>query len=148
MTKVSSQTVSFTDTLREEQQEGFPLLSEVTKGFVEDPLALMRTMDDEDGITVPCALPDSMWQSLPKMIRDVLALYEDPDIRTMLLMGAMATIGSALSIVVCVLHHRADIDYVFTPTHRGEESTQAHPKHQRPRIPHGAARPVYHQKGM
>jgi hypothetical protein len=105
MTKVSSQTVSFTDTLREEQQEGFPLLSEVTKGFVEDPLALMRTMDDEDGITVPCALPDSMWQSLPKMIRDVLALYEDPDIRTMLLAAMMPTLGSAMS-NVRVRHER------------------------------------------
>ena len=105
MTKVSSQTVSFTDTLREEQQERFPLLSEVTKGFVEDPLALMRTMDDEDGITVPCALPDSMWQSLPKMIRDVLALYEDPDIRTMLLAAMMPTLGSAMS-NVRVRHER------------------------------------------
>ena len=105
MTKVSSQTVSFTDTLREEQQERFPLLSEVTKGFVEDPLALMRTLDDEDGITVPCALPDSMWQSLPKMIHDVLALYEDPDIRTMLLAAMMPTLGSAMS-NVRVRHER------------------------------------------
>ena len=105
MTKVSSQTVSFTDTLREEQQERFPLLSEVTKGYVADPLALMRTMDDEDGITVPCALPDSMWQSLPKMIRDVLALYEDPDIRTMLLAAMMPTLGSAMS-NVRVRHER------------------------------------------
>lgn len=48
MTKVSSQTVSFTDTLREEQQEGFPLLSEVTKGYVADPLALMNMALDED----------------------------------------------------------------------------------------------------
>lgn len=105
MTKVSSQTVSFTDTLREEQQERFPLLSEVTKGYVADPLALMNMALDEDMEALPCALPDTMWQSLPKMIRDVLALYEDPDIRTMLLMGAMATIGSALS-NVRVRHER------------------------------------------
>lgn len=40
--------VSFTDTLREEQQERFPLLSEVTKGYVADPLALMNMALDED----------------------------------------------------------------------------------------------------
>ena len=89
--------MSYADTLRETQQEEFPLLSEVTRGVVEDPISLMNSHYDDDGVVVPCALPDTMWQSLPQMMSEPLSLYDDADIRTMLLMAMMPTIGSAMS---------------------------------------------------
>ncbi len=88
---------SYIDVLRETQQEEFPLLSEVTRGVVEDPLTLMNAHADDDGVVVPCALPDAMWQSLPQMMSEPLSLYDDADIRTMLLMAMMPTLGSAMS---------------------------------------------------
>ena len=88
---------SYTDILRETQQEEFPLLSEVTRGVVDDPLRLMSAHTDDDGVVVPCALPDAMMQSLPQMMSETLSLYDDADIRTMLLMAMMPTIGSAMS---------------------------------------------------
>ena len=89
--------MSYADTLRETQQEEFPLLSEVTRGVLEDPLTLMNAHTDDDGVVVPCALPDAMMQSLPQMMSETLSLYDDSDIRTMLLMAMMPTIGSAMS---------------------------------------------------
>ena len=88
---------SYSDTLCETQQLEFPLLSEVTQEFVEDPLTLMNGHIDEEGVAVPCALPDTMWQSLPQIISEPLSLYDDADIRTMLLMAMMPTLGSAMS---------------------------------------------------
>ena len=88
---------TYTDILRETQQEEFPLLSEVTRGVVDDPLRLMSAHTDDDGVVVPCALPDAMMQSLPQMMSEPLSLYDDADIRTMLLMAMMPTIGSAMS---------------------------------------------------
>ena len=88
---------TYTDVLRETQQEEFPLLSEVTTPFMDNPLALMNAHTDDDGVVVPCALPDAMVQSLPQMMSEPLSLYDDADIRTMLLMAMMATIGSAMS---------------------------------------------------
>ena len=88
---------TYTDILRETQQEEFPLLSEVTRGVVDDPLRLMSAHTDDDGVVVPCALPDAMMQSLPQMMSETLSLYDDADIRTMLLMAMMPTIGSAMS---------------------------------------------------
>ena len=76
--------MSYADVLRETQQEEFPLLSEVTCGVVEDPISLMNSHYDDDGVVVPCALPDTMWQSLPQMMSEPLSLYDDADIRTML----------------------------------------------------------------
>ncbi|MBR5235195.1 MAG: hypothetical protein IKV24_03240 [Bacteroidaceae bacterium] len=52
---------TYTDILRDTQQEEFPLLSEVTRGVVDDPLRLMSAHTD-DGVVVPCALPDAMMQ--------------------------------------------------------------------------------------
>ena len=89
--------MSYTDMLRETQQEEFPLLSEVTTPFMDNPLALMNAHTDDDGVVVPCALPDAMVQSLPQMMSETLSLYDDADIRTMLLMAMMPTIGSAMS---------------------------------------------------
>ncbi len=89
--------MSYADVLRETQQEEFPLLSEVTRGVVDNPLSLMNSIYDEDGVVVPCALPDTMWQSLPQMMSEPLSLYDDADIRTMLLMAMMPTLGSAMS---------------------------------------------------
>ncbi len=94
---VNQQTQSYGDILRETQQEEFPLLSEVTQGIVEDPLTLMNSIYDEDGVVVPCPLPDTMWKSLPQMMSEPLSLYDDADIRTMLLMAMMPTLGSAMS---------------------------------------------------
>ncbi len=94
---VAQTQTSYADTLRETQQEEFPLLSEVTRGVVEDPISLMNSHCDDDGVVVPCALPDTMWQSLPQMMSEPLSLYDDADIRTMLLMAMMPTIGSAMS---------------------------------------------------
>ena len=94
---VNQQTQSYGDVLRETQQEEFPLLSEVTQGIVEDPLTLMNSIYDEDGVVVPCPLPDAMWKSLPQMMSEPLSLYPDADIRTMLLMAMMPTLGSAMS---------------------------------------------------
>ena len=88
---------TYADILRETQQEEFPLLSEVTRGVVDDPLRLMSAHTDDDGVVVPCALPDAMMQSLPQMMSETLSLYDDADIRTMLLMAMMPTIGSAMS---------------------------------------------------
>ena len=48
--------MSYADTLRETQQEEFPLLSEVTRGALEDPLTLMNAHTDDDGVAVPCAM--------------------------------------------------------------------------------------------
>ena len=62
--KNSKTNPSYTDVLRETQQEEFPLLSEVTRGVLEDPLTLMNSIYDEDGVVVPCPLPDAMWKSL------------------------------------------------------------------------------------
>ena len=103
-TNLTAQT-SYADTLRETMQEEFPLLSEVTQGVLEDPLALMNAQTDTDGVVVPCALPDTMWKRLPQMISEPLSLYEDADIRTMLLMAMMPTLGSAMS-NVRVRHER------------------------------------------
>ena len=103
-TNLTAQT-SYADTLRETLQEEFPLLSEVTQGALEDPLVLMNAHADEDGVVVPCALPDTMVNHLPKMISEPLSLYEDADIRTMLLMAMMPTLGSAMS-NVRVRHER------------------------------------------
>ena len=94
---VNQQPMSYADILRETQQEEFPLLSEVTQGVVEDPLTLMNSIYDDDGVVVPCALPDAMWKSLPQMMSETLSLYDDADIRTMLLMAMMPTLGSAMS---------------------------------------------------
>ena len=94
---VNQQPKSYADVLRETQQEEFPLLSEVTQGVVEDPITLMNSIYDEDGVVVPCPLPDAMWKSLPQMMSETLSLYDDADIRTMLLMAMMPTLGSAMS---------------------------------------------------
>ncbi len=94
---VNQQPKSYTDVLRETQQEEFPLLSEVTRGVVEEPITLMNSIYDEDGVVVPCALPDAMWQCLPQMMSETLSLYDDADIRTMLLMAMMPTLGSAMN---------------------------------------------------
>ena len=94
---VNQQPTSYGYILRETQQEEFPLLSEVTQGVVEDPLTLMNSIYDEDGVVVPCPLPDAMWKSLPQMMSKTLSLYDDADIRTMLLMALMPTLGSAMS---------------------------------------------------
>ena len=94
---VNEQPKSYIDVLRETQQEEFPLLSEVTRGVLEDPLTLMNSIYDEDGVVVPCPLPDAMWKSLPQMMSETLSLYDDADIRTMLLMAMMPTLGSAMS---------------------------------------------------
>ena len=96
---------TYADTLRETMQEEFPLLGEVTRGVVDDPLTLMNAQVDEEGVVVPCALPDAMLQRLPQMMAEPLSLYEDRDVRTMLLMAMMPTIGSAMS-NVRVRHER------------------------------------------
>ena len=96
---------SYADTLRETVHNEFPLLEEVTQGVLEDPLVLMNAHADEDGVVVPCALPDAMVNHLPQMMSEPLSLYEDADIRTMLLMAMMPTLGSAMS-NVRVRHER------------------------------------------
>ena len=88
---------TYVDTLRETMNTEFPLLEEVTHGFVDDPLTLMNSHVDEEGVVVPCALPQTMVEHLPQMISEPLSLYEDADIRTMLLMAMMPTLGSAMS---------------------------------------------------
>ena len=88
---------TYTDVLRETQQAEFPLLSEVTAPFMGNPLALMNAITDEEGTVVPCPLPDSMTQCLPQMMSEPLSLYDDADIRTMLLAAMMPTLGSAMS---------------------------------------------------
>jgi hypothetical protein len=105
MENVREQPQSYTDTLRETMQEEFPLLGEVTQGLVADPLILMNAQTDEEGVVVPCALPDAMVKHLPQMMSEPLSLYQDADIRTMLLMAMMPTIGSAMS-NVRVRHER------------------------------------------
>ena len=105
MENSQTQPLSYADTLRETMQEEFPLLSEVTQGVLEDPLVLMNAHTDEDGVMVPCALPDAMVKHLPQMISEPLSLYPDADIRTMLLMAMMPTLGSAMS-NVRVRHER------------------------------------------
>ena len=102
---VNEQPMSYADMLRETQQAEFPLLSEVTQGFLEDPLTLMNAQTDEEGITVPCALPEAMVKHLPQMMSEPLSMYEDADVRTMLLMAMMPTLGSAMS-NVRVRHER------------------------------------------
>ena len=92
-----NQPMSYVDVLRETQQAEFPLLSEVTQGFVGDPLHLMNAITDEEGTVVPCALPEAMLQCLPQMMSEPLSLYQDADIRTMLLAALMATVGSGMS---------------------------------------------------
>ena len=94
---VNQHPMSYTDMLRETQQEEFPLLSEVTAPFMGNPLALMNSIYDEEGVVVPCPLPDSMTQCLPQIMSEPLSLYDDADIRTMLLMAMMPTLGSAMS---------------------------------------------------
>ena len=94
---VNQQPMSFGEVLRETQQETFPLLSEVTQGVADEPLALMKSQTDEEDIAMPRPLPDSMWKHLPQMMSETLSLYDDADIRTMLLMAMMPTIGSAMS---------------------------------------------------
>ena len=89
--------LSYADILRETQQAEFPLLSEVTSGIIDNPLSLMNAHTDDDGVVVPCALPDAMVQCLPQMMSEPLSLYDDADIRTMLLMAMMPTLGSAMS---------------------------------------------------
>ena len=78
--KNSKTNPSYIDVLRETQQEEFSLLSEVTQGVVEEPITLMNSIYDEDGVVVPCALPDAMWKSLPRMMSETLSLYDDADI--------------------------------------------------------------------
>ena len=102
---LNTQPQSYADTLRETMQEEFPLLCEVAQGLVADPLVLMNAQTDEDGVVVPCALPDAMVKHLPQMMSEPLSLYEDADIRTMLLMAMMPTLGSAMS-NVRVRHER------------------------------------------
>ena len=94
---VNQHPMSYADVLRETQQEEFPLLSEVTAPFMDNPLSLMNAITDEEGTMVPCPLPDSMTQCLPQMMSEPLSLYDDADIRTMLLMALMPTLGSAMS---------------------------------------------------
>ena len=84
---LDTQPLSYADTLRETMQEEFPLLCEVAQGVLEDPLVLMNAHADEDGVVVPCALPDAMMKHLPQMMSEPLSLYEDADVRTMLLMA-------------------------------------------------------------
>ncbi len=96
-TTMEKQTPAYIDVLRETQQAEFPLLSEVTGGFVSDPLSLMNSICDEEGTIVPCSLPDTMIRCLPQMMSETLSLYDDADLRTMLLMAMMPTIGSAMS---------------------------------------------------
>ncbi len=93
----NSATQTYADLLRETQQAEFPLLNEVTAPFVENPLHLMNSIYDEEGTIVPCPLPDTMTRCLPQMMNETLSLYDDADIRTMLLAALMATIGSAMS---------------------------------------------------
>ena len=88
---------TYGDILRETQQAEFPLLGEVTAPFVENPLHLMNSIYDEEGTVVPCPLPDSMTRCLPQMMSETLSLYDDADIRTMLLAALMTTVGSAMS---------------------------------------------------
>ena len=102
---LDTQPLSYADTLRETIHNEFPLLEEVTQGGLEDPLVLMNAHADEDGVVVPCALPDAMMKHLPQMMSEPLSLYEDADIRTMLLMAMMPTLGSAMS-NVRVRHER------------------------------------------
>ena len=102
---VDEQPMSYADMLRDTMNEHFPLLSEVTQGIVDDPLTLMNAHTDEEGVVVPNALPHSMVQYLPQMMSEPLSLYEDADIRTMLLMAMMPTLGSAMS-NVRVRHER------------------------------------------
>ena len=104
-TNVNEPNVSYADMLRETQQAEFPLLGEVTEGIVDDPLTLMNAQTDDDGVVVPCALPDAMVQQLPQMMSEPLSLYEDRDVRTMLLAAMMPTLGSAMS-NVRVRHER------------------------------------------
>ena len=104
-TDVNEQQVSYADTLREAMKEEFPLLGEATRGVLKDPLVLMNANIDDDGVTVPCALPDAMVKCLPQMMSETLSLYEDRDVRTMLLMAMMPTLGSAMS-NVRVRHER------------------------------------------
>ena len=94
---VNQQPMSYGDILRETQQEEFPLLSEVTRGIVDEPIMLMNSIYDEDGVAVLCPLPDALWKNLPQMMSETLSLYDDADIRTMLLMAMMPTLGSAMS---------------------------------------------------
>ena len=101
----NEQPVSYADTLRETMKVEFPLLGEVTHGIVDDPLTLMSAHADDDGVVVPCALPDAMVKHLPEMMSEPLSLYEDPDVRTMLLAALMPTLGSAMS-NVRVRHER------------------------------------------
>ena len=105
MANSSQPHMSYADTLRETMQEEFPLLGEVTRGVVDDPLTLMNAQADEEGVVVPCALPETMVKCLPQMMSEPLSLYEDADVRTMLLMAMMPTIGSAMS-HVRVRHER------------------------------------------
>ena len=96
---------TYADSLREAIHHEFPLLEEATQGFVEDPSLLMNAHFDEDGVVVACALPDTMVKHLPQMMSEPLSLYQDADIRTMLLMAMMPTLGSAMS-NVRVRHER------------------------------------------
>ena len=90
----NSATQTYADLLREIQQAEFPLLNEVTAPFVENPLHLMNSIYDEEGTIVPCPLPDTMTRCLPQMMNETLSLYDDADIRTMLLAALMATLSS------------------------------------------------------
>ena len=102
---VNDNAMQYIDMLRETQQAEFPLLGEVTQGLVDDPLTLMNAQPDEDGVVVPCALPDAMMHHLPEIMSEPLSLYEDADVRTMLLAAMMPTLGSAMS-HVRVRHER------------------------------------------
>ena len=102
---VNENAVSYADMLRETLQAEFPLLGEVTQGIIDDPLALMNAHTDEEGVVVPSALPDAMVHQLPQMMSEPLSLYEDTDVRTMLLAAMMPTLGSAMS-NVRVRHER------------------------------------------
>ena len=66
---------TYADTLRETIRNEFSLLEEVTRGV---PLILMNAHADEEGMVVPCALPDAMVKHLPQMMSEPLSLYEEP----------------------------------------------------------------------
>ena len=101
----NEQPQSYIDVLQETMQDEFPLLGEVTSGIIDNPLTLMNAHADDDGVVVPSPLPESMMQALPEMMSEPLSLYEDADMRTMLLAAMMPTLGSAMS-NVRVRHER------------------------------------------
>ena len=101
----NEQPQSYIDVLQETMQDEFPLLGEVTSGIIDNPLTLMNAHADDDGVVVPSPLPESMMQALPEMMSEPLSLYEDADMRSMLLAAMIPPLGSAMS-NVRVRHER------------------------------------------